>query len=113
MKNKLFIVNPEESIDSAIQKILLNEHRAVMVVKKNKLLGIVSEGDILKALIYKKKLNSKVENIMNRSYKFLNGYNREKAQKIFSKYLVSFVPIVNNKMEIKKIITLEEFLKEI
>ena len=54
MNIKEFIVNPESDISSVIEQILINSHRAVIVIKKKKVLGIISEGDILKALIYKK-----------------------------------------------------------
>lgn len=110
MNIKEFIARPEDKISLVIEKILVNGHRAVIIVKKNKVIGIVSEGDILKALLYKKELHTKAENIMNRSFKFLETYDGNKAKEIFKKHLVSFIPIVNSKMELKKIVTLEEFL---
>ena len=113
MNIKEFIVAPENNISSVIEQILINGQRAVIVIKKKKVLGIVSEGDILKALIYKKKLHTKAENIMNKSFKFLKSYDDKKAKEIFRKHLVSFIPIVNSKMELVKIITLEQFLKKI
>jgi len=113
MNIKEFIVAPENNISSVIEQILINGHRAVIVIKKKKVLGIVSEGEILKALIYKKKLHTKAENIMNKSFKFLKSYDDKKAKEIFRKHLVSFIPIVNSKMELVKIITLEQFLKKI
>ena len=113
MNIKEFIVDPENKISSVIEQILINGHRAVIVAKKKKVLGIVSEGDILKALIYKRKLHTKAESIMNKSFKFLKSYDDKKAKEIFRKHLVSFIPIVNSKMELVKIITLEQFLKKI
>ena len=50
---------------------------------------------------------------MNKSFKFLKSYDDKKAKEIFRKHLVSFIPIVNSKMELVKIITLEQFLKKI
>ena len=38
---------------------------------------------------------------------------KKKAKDIFRKHLVSFIPIVNDKLELVKIITLEQFLKKI
>ena len=113
MNIKKFIVAPENHISSVIEQILVNSHRAVIVMKGKKVLGIISEGDILKALLYKKKLHTKAENIMNRSFKFLKSYDEKKAKEIFKNHLVSFIPIVNNKLELVKIITLEQFLKKI
>lgn len=113
MRIKEFIVSPEDSINFVIEKILINNHRAVLVMNKKKVLGVISEGDILKALIYKKKLYTKAENIMNRSFKYLKFYDEKKLKKIFSEHLISLIPIVNNKLELSKIITLQQFLKKI
>ena len=53
MLNKNFIVKKTDSIISAIEKIELNFHRTVFVVENKKLIGCVSEGDIMRALINK------------------------------------------------------------
>ena len=50
-----FLVSKNEKLNSIIEKILINCHRTVIVVEKKKVLGLISEGDILKALLYKKK----------------------------------------------------------
>jgi len=112
MVKNYFIVNKDESIESIMQKILINAHRTVLVVENKKLLGLISEGDILKCLIYKKKLNATASTIMNKSFKFLNSKDMSLAKKIFKKYLCSVIPVVNSKMELKDIITLEEFLSK-
>ena len=50
---------------------------------------------------------------MNKSFKFLKSNDEKKAKDIFRKHLVSFIPIVNDKLELVKIITLKQFLKRI
>ena len=71
MINKYFIVHKEEKLNSIVEKILINGHRAVIVVEKNKVLGSISEGDILKSIMYKKSINTTALNLMNKSFKFL------------------------------------------
>lgn len=112
MVNKNFIVQKTDSIISVIEKIELNLHRAVFVVEKKKLIGCVSEGDIMRALINKKKIESSVESIMNKSFLFLEKENIKDAKKLFLSTLSTVIPVVNNDMEIQNILTLESFLKK-
>jgi len=108
-----FLVSKNEKLSSIIEKILLNSHRAVVVVEKNKVLGLISEGDILKSLIYKKNINATASSLMNKSFKFLSKRDNQAAQKIFKRYLCSLIPIVNSNMVLKDLFTLEEFLSKI
>ena len=110
MINQYFIVNKNDSIDTVIQKILYNGHRGVLVVDKKKLIGVITEGDILKSLIYRKKFNATANSIMNKSFKFSNKKDQHQAKKIFKKYLCPIIPIVNDKMDLKGLLTLKEYL---
>ena len=111
MLNKNFIVKKTDSIISAIEKIELNFHRTVFVVENKKLIGCVSEGDIMRALINKKKIESSLESIMNKSVLFLEKENIKDSKKIFLSNLSAVIPIVNKNMEIQSVLTLENFLK--
>ena len=82
MIKNYFIVNKEEKLESIIQKIVLNAHRTVLVVEK-KVVGLISEGDILKSLIYKKNMNATASSMMNKSFKFLLKKDMSQAKKSF------------------------------
>ena len=112
MKNKNFIIDKNDSILKAIEKIELSRHRTVFVVENNKIIGCVSEGDIMRALINEKKVESSVENIMNKSFIFLEKDNLKNAKNLFINTLSSVIPIVNKEMEIHDILTLESFLSK-
>ena len=111
---KQFTINKNENIESAIQKILLNKHRTVLVTDNNKIIGIISEGDILKSIMYKKKFNAKLEAIMNKNFKFLEykNYNKNDVYNLFVKNLCGLIPVVDKKMILKNVISLEDFLKK-
>lgn len=108
-----FLVSKNEKLNSIIEKILINGHRTVIVVEKKKVLGLISEGDILKALLYKKNVNVSAINLMNKSFKFLMKKDDKEAKKIFQKHLCSLIPVVNSKMILKDLFTLEKFLLKI
>ena len=81
MINKYFIVHKEEKLNSIVEKNLINGHRAVIVIEKNKVLGSISEGDILKSIMYKKSINTTALNLMNKSFKFLTKKDDDKIKK--------------------------------
>ncbi len=110
MIKSYFLVHKEERLKSIVEKIVLNGHRTVIVVDKKKVLGSISEGDILKALLYKKDVNITARKLMNKSFKFLKTKDKDEVKKIFQNHLVSLIPVVNSNMILKDLITLENFL---
>ena len=106
-----FVLKKNSYINDAVKLISINNNRAVFILDKKKIIGVVSEGDILKALIYKKNLNTPVDKIMNKSFKFLNSKDLKLAKEYFVKFSISILPIVNKKMELKDIITINDILK--
>jgi Mg/Co/Ni transporter MgtE len=111
MIKEFFIVKKNETLKSIIEKIVLNSHRAVLVIDKKKVIGLISEGDILKSIIYKKDLNANAFSLMNKSFKFLNRKDYSEAKKIFKKHLCSIIPVVDKNMMLKEVITLDELIK--
>ena len=90
------------SISKSIEKVEKNELKILFVInKKNKLLGSVTDGDIRRALIKKKSLNSKVYSICNKKpFHFIkNKINMEKTYKIFNDRLnhIEAIPVVQEK----------------
>lgn len=108
-----FTVNLDDSISTAVEKILINGQRTVIVLNKKKAVGIISEGDILKSIIYKKTFNASLSSIMNQNFKYLKykAYTSIQVEKIFLKNLCHIIPVVDKNLKLKKIITLGEHLK--
>ena len=105
-----FIVSKNETLESLMQKMTINAHRTVFVLEKKKMIGLITQGDIINSLIYKKKFNSTAENIMNKSFVFLKKKDFNEAKKIFKKYLCPIIPIVNSMFELIDSISIEEYL---
>ena len=112
MKNEKYIVDKNDSIENVISKILINNHRTVFVIDKKKIIGTISEGDVLRSLLIKKNLKSPANKIMNKAFKyiFLNK-NLKKAKNIFQNFHVSIIPVLNKKFELKEVITLKDILR--
>ena len=69
MKNlKKYIVKTNEKLNFVSEKILLNNSRTVFVENNKKIIGVVTEGDILRALVRDDSLFLHAEDIMNKSF---------------------------------------------
>ena len=88
---------------------------AVVVDEKDKVVGVASQGDILRALSSGKGFYSKIKDIIQPSYLHLYERNLEKAYTIFKEKDISLLPIINKNQElIDVIVTLEiyEYLEK-
>ena len=103
-------IQKNESLAAVIEKIYNNNSRTVVVLNKKKVIGVISEGDIMKTLIYKRSLNISLEKIMNKSFKFLKSNNLSQAKKIFRETGIGLIPIINKNMEIKNYITIVDII---
>ena len=111
MKINNLLIEKSQSIKMALEKILINDYRIVFVCDKKKIIGSLSEGDILRSIFQKKNLENPVHLIMNKSFKFIleSELNDKKIKSFFSNNDILVLPVVNIKLELKKVITLRNY----
>ena len=93
-----------------MRAITKNKSRCVLIESKNKIIGIVSEGDIIRAFLMGADINSRVKDYTNLSFIFFDKKDLNKAKLIFKKKQITLIPILNDKMKIIDLITLNEIL---
>ena len=71
MKLHNYIIESNLSIIMAIEKMQTIKTRDLLVEKNKKIIGTVSEGDILRAILKGKDLRSPVEDVSNINFKFV------------------------------------------
>ena len=76
---KILYTEPTENIYKALNKIKKSGVRCLIVVKKKKFLGTLSDGDIRNNISHFKK-TSRVENFYNKNAKYLLEKNFNKKQ---------------------------------
>lgn len=104
MINK-FLINPDKTIEEALKLIQKNSRRCLVVVdKRKKLLGTLSDGDIRGALLENKKLKDKIFSFYNKKAKFIfkNKIKKEKLQYLQKNF--DLVPIVNEDKTVEDIV---------
>ena len=82
-KLKSISVQKNENLSVVLEKIHNNNCRTVVVLNKKKIVGVISEGDIIKSLTYNNSLNIVAEKLMNKSFKFLKTNDLDSSKKNF------------------------------
>lgn len=107
-----YTVGYNSLINETILKIQNNERGDLLVEKKGKIIGTISGGDILRAVLDNKDLNGSIQVATNFNFKFLKKRDLKEAKKIFLKFGISLIPIIDKNFQLKSVITLNEILKK-
>ena len=108
-----FTIDSNSNLIDAIYKIQQNKNREIIIVSKKKVLGILSEGDILRCILKNISLHSSISKHVNKNFKFLKSNDTKLALKYFAKYNFNIIPILNDRFELKDIIILSKLLKKL
>ena len=106
-------INHDATIMDAIKGLSYAKHRCLLVISvQNKLLGVLSEGDILRSLYDKKNLQTPLINIINKNFKYLDEKNSSmlEAKKLFKKFSVLIIPVLDKKGRLKSLYHINDIL---
>jgi CBS domain-containing protein len=96
----LFIVAPTDSLRTAMEKINLNKHRAVVVVDEGKVVGVVSDGDIRRAYLHEQLPIIPVSQIMQLNPHVTTETDPEKRRRLPHTEHVTVLPVVSDENEL-------------
>ncbi len=85
-----------------------NNRVAIVTNDTNKVIGVVSQGDILRALSAGRNLYTPVNQIIQNSFLHLYEKDMEKAYPIFKKKQISLLPVINHNNELIDFITIDD-----
>ena len=107
-----FFLNESASIKDAISVIDKGAAQVALVVDCNrKLKGVVTDGDVRRAILLGKSLENNVKTIMTSSPISLNvGSSRNKAFKVIKKYNLHHLPVIDSSGRIVELLLLDDFL---
>ena len=100
-----FTISHTKNIRDVMKKISLNKKRFVFVLNnKNKLLGVLTDGDVRRYLLKKGRIKDLAIKAINKDFKYIKA--EEEAESILKlldqKY--EFIPILDSKGKLKDII---------
>lgn len=95
-KNR-FVVKKTADLKQALEIISANQRGTAAVIdEQDKLVGILSDGDIRRALLREASLITPVEKVMNVNYIFYQQGMKESPQEIFQKHReITILPVID------------------
>ncbi len=108
----LYRIDNSATLLQVAERIERNRSRAVIVESDGKVIGVISEGDVMRALLQGTNIHSPIESFINYSFKYLTKPDMAQARKLFAKHLISLLPVVGNDFCLTGVITLEDLLSQ-
>jgi len=111
MINKDLIIDSNADIKSAMIKLSKNQKNCLVVLNQNKeLIGTLTDGDIRRAFLKGKNLNSTINNIYKKKPIKLSRekFKIKKVKSMMIKNKIYFLPIVNKKNRLLSFITWDQ-----
>ena len=108
--SKKITINPDKNILYTMKKINEEKHYFLLVVKQNRLLGTVSDGDIRRAILRGAELSDNVSTCMNKNPVTAKIQNKQNLLKILKSVpsFKKFLPVVDNKNLLRFVLVEEE-----
>lgn len=109
MRKEDFCVTQNYTIMEVMQVFERNMERGVVVIgESGKVCGFLSMGDIIYALVGGKNMYSHIGQICNPSFVYLKEKNYSQALKLFRERNISLIPVLNDDLQLKDVITAKE-----
>lgn len=102
------IINKNISIREAMEKLDKGARKILLVIEENKLVGVLTDGDIRRWILINMDISLEVELIMNRKPIVLSEEDSLNANDIMKEKSIEAIPIINKNNEIVDIVFLSD-----
>jgi dTDP-glucose pyrophosphorylase len=111
---KDILIGPDVSILEAMQKIEKGSAQIALVIgSSDRLLGTVTDGDIRRAILRGRKLEERVDTVMNADpLTFVEGSSREAAAALMRDKAIHHLPVIDHERRVVGLVTLDAVLRE-
>lgn len=104
-----YCIGLDYTIKEAIERIDDSKNRVVLVLdKESRVVGVLSQGDIIRALSSGKNLYTRVSSIIRSNFLYLNERNMKEAYKLFKKIQITLMPIVDDDFHLIDVINMDD-----
>lgn len=113
MELRQFTVESSGTLLDAARAIAANRNRCVIVVRDGKALGVISEGDLVRALLRGTDIYSPMQSFIHHGIFFLPERDMTRALDLFRSHGISLIPILNDELRLVDVITLQQMLEQV
>ncbi len=108
-----YTIESSGTLLDAAQAIASNRSRCVIVMSGAKAVGIISEGDLVRALLRGTDIYSPMQSFIHHGISFLPARDMAQALELFRTRGISLIPILDDEMMLKDVITLQQLLSQV
>lgn len=108
MKIGDFIIEEKNTILEAMERLDIVAEKVLFIVKEERLLATLTDGDVRRWILKRGDLNATVDNAANYSPKYLVECDRKEALQFMKKYSIEALPILEQTGRIKSIVLWDE-----
>ena len=108
-----YVVSHGATLLDAAEVIEHSHSRSAVVVEGDKVVGIISEGDILRALLHGVGVRAPLADFVNHGFKFLDAPDEARALELFGEFGIALIPVLNSGFRLTGVITLQETLQSL
>lgn len=105
-----YVVMLDATLLDAAEVIEHTRSRSAVVVKETKVVGVISEGDILRALLKGVRVHAPLADFVNHSFKYLDSPDLKKAIELFKEFGIALIPILDKDFQLIGVMTLHDTL---
>jgi len=104
-----YFVKQTFTIKEVMEEFEINQERvAVVVNEKEKVVGVISQGDIVRALVSGISMYTNICSIVKPSFLYVNSFDLDRAYKLFRKHKITMLPVVDKGFILQAVITLDD-----
>ena len=108
-----YTIPEDATLLDAVDAIAHNHSRCVITTSGDKVTGIISEGDIMRALLKGSDIRAPLVGFANPSFKFLGVRDLKKALELFREYGISLVPVLDNNFILRDVVLVSDVLENV
>ena len=108
-----YTIDASGTLLDAAHAIARNRSRCVVVVDQGKAIGVISEGDLLRALLHGTDIYSPMQPFIHHGMVFLDKKDMESALVLFRRHGISLIPILDETFRLRDVITLNDLLTHV
>ena len=110
-----YFIQTNITLSEALKALVDVGSKCLIVVDNHKkLLGSLSDGDVRRSILKRKKLNFKILSIYNKTPITIleKNFSNKLAEKLFLKHLIDIIPVIDNNRNIVKVILPTDIFKK-
>ena len=108
-----YTVESSGTLLDVAQVIASNLSRCAIVISDDKTIGVISEGDLVRALLRGTDIYSPLQPFINHGFTFMREHDLSDALELFRTLGISLIPILSNEMYLSDVITLQQVLSQV